>query len=191
MKNGLNIVLLAAGSSRRFGCDKRRQPLAGSTVLQTSLALALNTGLTVKLVLAGHEQDYQGLTVSLQSHPRLHIIYAEQSGLGMAHSLASGVSQLGDCNGVMVMLADMPWIEPSTLEQLIATFDGRSIVIPDYKGKQGHPVIFPRWCFSALTELTGDGGGKPIIQRHSDMVKLLAVNDANILRDIDTPADIS
>ena len=89
------------------------------------------------------------------------------------------------------MLGDMPWVQGDTLQQLIAAYDDNHIVVPCYNGETGHPVIFPSACFGALEKLEGDRGGKAVITANQAIVKQVAVGDPNILKDIDTPADLA
>lgn len=186
----LHILLLAAGSSQRFGGDKRRARLGDATVLQTSLALALQTGLPVTLVLAAGDNASE-LVGEACHHPRLHIGYADDAALGMGHSLAFGIGQLEDARGAMVMLADMPWLATNTLGKLVAAFDGGNIVEPVYQGRTGHPVIFPHTCFAQLAQLRGDRGGRAIINNNPKLVTRVDVNDPSVHRDIDKPTDMA
>lgn len=52
--------------------------------------------------------------------------------------------------------------------------------------KTGNPCIFSRKYYQELMEITGDKGGKQIINRHPDDVVYLEIKDARELVDIDT-----
>jgi molybdenum cofactor cytidylyltransferase len=51
------------------------------------------------------------------------------------------------------------------------------------------PAIFPRLCFSELTELRGDRGARAILERNS--YRLVRVSMANAAIDLDTPEDLA
>lgn len=110
----------------------------------------------------------------------------------MAASLRAGVAAADpEAAGFLVALGDMPLIETATLETLCRTFaaaNGPAIVFPVMDGKRGHPVIFDRVFRDELLRLEGDGGAQPVIQRHREAVLDVEVEDAGIVRDVDTPA---
>ncbi|MEO8135570.1 MAG: NTP transferase domain-containing protein, partial [Betaproteobacteria bacterium] len=67
---------------------------------------------------------------------------------------------------------------------------GESLVVPRYRGERGHPVGFARVHFPALSQLTGDAGARAVIAG-APRVAWLDVDDPGVMRDIDTPADLS
>lgn len=54
-------------------------------------------------------------------------------------------------------------------------------------GRQGHPVVFGRTFWPELMRLTGDEGARSVLRSHRDCCVLLEVDDAGVLRDVDTP----
>jgi len=69
--------------------------------------------------------------------------------------------------------------------------DGALIAAPFHQGKRGHPVGFGKACHDALAALTGDEGAKTIVAANQDRVTRIDVDDAGILRDIDTREDMA
>ena len=51
------------------------------------------------------------------------------------------------------------------------------------------PAIFPRICFSELTELRGDTGARMVLERNS--YRLVRVPMSNAAIDLDTPEDLA
>ena len=49
---------------------------------------------------------------------------------------------------------------------------------------------FGRKFFPELTQLSGDSGGKPIVQAHKASVVRVRIEEPTILYDIDTPQDL-
>ena len=85
----------------------------------------------------------------------------------------------------------MPWIAPATIRAIAdAVTSGADIAAPSYHGQRGHPVGFSRRHRDALASLTGDAGARSLIERHLDRVSWIDVEDAGVLRDVDTPSDI-
>lgn len=184
-------ILLAAGFSRRFGSIKLNAVLPdGRTVLQHTshlLAATVSEFLVVTrpaLLDAGVLQH----TAINQSQ----IVLCQDAEMGMGHSLRCGIRALPEhWDACLVCLADMPFIKPATLQRLLAMASPQRIVIPEYNQHRGHPVCFGRDFFTELAHSQGDTGGRDVIKRHASKVEPVAVNDAGILQDIDTPEDLS
>ncbi len=110
-------IMLAAGSSRRFGADKRLFVADQLPMLQQSLSKPLSFNLPTWLLLKPADKHcLPELLGDWFNHPKLTIAYAEEAEKGMGHSLAYGVSLLSAVDAVLVFLADMPWIKPCTID---------------------------------------------------------------------------
>lgn len=179
------ILVLAAGSSRRFGsADKRRANMAnGRSLLEATLQPIADSGLPYRVCLAEEDRAHP----PLQNQP---IHYCENSGLGMGATLASGLGAVPPWDYVLIALGDMPWIGATTFRTIAETATREHIVIPVHAGRRGHPVAFGAAFFSALQNLSGDSGARSVIERRSAHVQELAVDDPNIYRDVDKPADL-
>ncbi|WP_079229026.1 nucleotidyltransferase family protein [Pseudomonas putida] len=178
-------LVLAAGSSVRFGGDKRRALMAdGRSVLVHSVERACTVFDDVRVVLRDGER---GEALGLPSACR--VISSADFTLGMGHSLAAGAASLVDseARAVAILLGDMPWVELGTLGLLAREASGSTIVLPCHAGQQGHPVVFGRDFWPALARLTGDEGARSVVRAHPDSCVRLAVEDAGVLRDVDTP----
>lgn len=190
---GLNTVaiMLAAGRSRRFGADKRLHKIADadSSLLQQSLAKPLALNLPTLLVLRPDDADFlTDLIGSAIQDSNLSIIYAPEADLGMGHSLAHAFKGVGHYDAALVMLADMPWVEPSTIESILSRASPGKIVIPTFDGRRGHPVLFGNKWFKPLSNLKGDSGAKDLLRVNQTAIVELVVPDEGVLRDVDTPA---
>ena len=87
----------------------------------------------------------------------------------MASSIKCGLSSASrqQCDGLMVVLADMPGITSHDLKALADAFvqaEGRAIVRAVASGKRGNPVILPRATFADLELLDGDVGARHVIE---------------------------
>ena len=152
----VTALVLAAGHSRRFGSDKRQHLLSsGQTLLQASLQLPCVQLGEVWLALRDDDPAPVGLADNVR------ILQSSSSRLGLGHSIATSVAQIStasNAQGLLVMLGDMPFIQPATLAALLAKADRRLIIRPTYQGKPGHPVLFGREWWPQLCTLTGDEG---------------------------------
>ncbi len=182
-------LMLGAGYSRRFGGDKRKALLGnGQSVLGRALENALAAFADVTLVLRG-DDDPQALAIP----NGVKVLFNPHSAQGMASSLVMGVEHLrqGDADAIAVLLADMPCIQPSTLQALAQHCGPAQIVLPSWQGQRGHPVLFGRHFWPQLLTLSGDLGGREVVRANADCVKVLAVEDAGVCLDLDQAADLA
>ena len=178
-------LVLAAGVGSRFGADKRRATLPdGRSLLAHSVERARAVFDEVRVVLRdGERPEDFGLPAGCQ------VIHSPDAALGMGHSLAAGAASLSgsDAQAVAILLGDMPWIAPETLCQLADAATASTILFPFFDGQRGHPVVFGRDFWPALTQLTGDEGARTLVQANRGRCVVVDVNDGGVLRDVDTP----
>ncbi|MGB7405596.1 MAG: molybdopterin-binding/glycosyltransferase family 2 protein [Pacificimonas sp.] len=180
----VGIVMLAAGRSSRMGANKLHEDLGGQPLLLRTLGIARAAGLPV-IVVTGHEA---ARTAALLPEGATSV-HAEDHGDGLGASLAVGIAAVPKAwDAAIVMLADMPLIEPELLRALVDAADAQSsIIVPRFDGRSGNPVLWGRSHFAALMRIEGDVGGKAILaDRRADIVHVDAPSDT-IFLDADTP----
>jgi len=191
----IGAIVLAAGSSRRFGDDKRKSLLgSGKTILATSIENVASCFDEVLVVLRSGDHDFGSVLESSLSDPAITFYCAPDSAKGMAHSLANAIHQVKNWNAAAILLGDMPFLKQETIGLLLTSYsqsEGQQpIVIPTKDGTHGHPVIFHHRYFADIEKLEGDTGARAVIQANLDKVIEVPVDDEGIVRDIDTPEDI-
>jgi molybdenum cofactor cytidylyltransferase len=106
---------------------------------------------------------------------------------GLSTSLRAGIANLpADADGVVVLLADMPAITAAAVDKLIAAFNPDRIVVATSEGRRGNPVLWPRRFFADLLAVSGDTGGRRIIEANREAVIEVEIGTPAAL-DIDTP----
>jgi molybdenum cofactor cytidylyltransferase len=119
------------------------------------------------------------------------IIRCTEADAGMGHSLATAVRATADAAGWIVALADMPFITTSTHRAVTNGLRaGASLIATQYRGQRGHPVGFCGEWFRQLTTMTGDEGGKTILENYRNKLELCSVDDPGVINDIDRPEDL-
>jgi molybdenum cofactor cytidylyltransferase len=191
-------LLLAAGHGRRFaamapGQDKLLAPLTplrpGWSVAQAAAtALCAATGRTIAVTRA----DQAALRTLLAS-AGCEVLVVGPDANGMGDSLAAAARHLLNTavpgeQTCLIALADMPWLRHDTCQHVAAAALEHSIVVPTWQGRRGHPVAFSRVLWPELATLSGDTGARSLLARHP--VTELAVDDAGVLADVDTPQDL-
>src|SRR5262245_21411766 len=92
----------------------------------------------------------------------------------LASSLKAGIRAVpAECDGVLILLGDMPRITAEHVDRLVDDFADAPeyIVVPVHGARQGNPVIWPRRYFLALLQLEGDTGAKRLIAAHREDVR--------------------
>ena len=91
----------------------------------------------------------------------------------------------------MFTLVDHPAVEESTLDRLIERFQasGRSLAIPCYRRRRGHPVIAARPILEEILQLHDDASAKTVVRAHLRGTAFVEVDDPGVVLDIDRPED--
>jgi len=108
---------------------------------------------------------------------------------GMGDSIAAGVAECAQLDGWLMVLGDMPFILPSSVEQVLVGISHDSISVPVQNGEYGHPVGFGRDFAAGLMALSGDRGAKPLFAQ--GRVVEVAVDDPGVLWDVDVPEKLT
>jgi len=177
----VGAVLLAAGSARRMGTDKLLADLGGKPLALHAFDAILAAGFDRPIVAA-----VPGGEIARLLADRASIVPVADHALGMGHSLAAAIRAVPPSwTAVIICLADMPFVRPSTMKALAAAAGPDAVVRPIHGGVPGNPVLWARVHFAALGALTGDQGGRDILVRHP--AALLVCDDPGVTIDIDTP----
>ncbi|MDX9875008.1 MAG: nucleotidyltransferase family protein [Spongiibacteraceae bacterium] len=183
--------MFAAGQGRRFGSDKRFAELSsGLPLWRQSLSVLLAAGLPVTLVVRPGEQIRFIAELPASAAARVTVFGAPRAHEGLGGAIASTITTV-TADAVLIALGDMPWLEPATVRAVAAQLVHHPIVVPQLGDQPGHPVGFQRQLYPELAALTGDRGGRAIVERHADLVRRLPLSDRGIIRDIDRPGDLN
>ncbi len=180
----VSAILLAAGKSDRMGEPKQILPWGKSTILERMIDSLLGSEVRETIVVLGHRADE--IAERIANKP-VKIVVNPNYQWGISSSLASGLAVIGgSAKGIMVVLGDQPLITAETINILIGEFSTKQqgIVVPVYRGKRGHPVIFDIKYKDELGSLTGDVGGKQVMEAHSDDVSEVGVDSEAVILDI-------
>lgn len=191
-------ILLAAGFSRRFGSDKRLACIDGEPMLLASLrrlqsALEGISRVELQIVVRAWDPLVAPMLAGIVRDEPECLLQAPAWPVGMGVSIAAGVDALlrRGCrpDSVAICLADMPFIEPETLQRLMFASRPKNICVPLFEGRRGHPVVFGNHFFPQLLKLRGSRGAEKILRAHPDAIREYPVEDAGVILDIDRPGD--
>jgi molybdenum cofactor cytidylyltransferase len=195
-------IILAAGSSSRMGGGRHKLllPLDGRPVLAHVIDATIASQARPILIVLGHQIDQVSTHIKPYTiHHDISLINNTDYLQGMSTSLRMGVQTLlsngyrksktpYQVDSALIMLGDQPMITPRVIDTLIRAYRtrSRSIVAPLYNGKRGSPVLFDGSLFPELIEVTGDEGGRTVLERHRQEVELVEMGDTLANYDVDT-----
>jgi molybdenum cofactor cytidylyltransferase len=195
-------IILAAGSSSRMGGGRHKLllPLDDRPVLAHVIDASLQSQAHPIIVVLGHQSDKVRLHLKQNTnHEHITLVENVHYQQGMSSSLRTGIQTLlandyrnthntHQIDSALIVLGDQPLITPTIIDTLIAAYRsaGKAIVAPLYKGKRGSPVLFGKSLFTELIEVTGDEGGRTVLERHRDEVELIEIGESPANYDVDT-----
>lgn len=182
-------VVLAAGLSSRMGVQKLLLPFGGKTVITHIVDQLLAGSLGEIHVVVGHQAERIGAELSGRA---VSIVKNPNYKSGMLSSVRCGLKSLPEkCRAVMVVLGDQPTITDELINQMVQSFEAteKTILVPLYNNKRGHPIIFSKHYRDEILTQFDDVGLRGLLQAHPDEVSELKVTTSAVLCDIDCPQD--
>ncbi len=191
----LAYVLLAAGSSKRFGsCKQLAEIDFKNTMLEHSLATALDFSPgEVFLVLGAYQEKILERLNIDEHHSRIHLVLNNDWKNGLSSSIISALKAIDkkQYEGICILLADQVAINASQLKDMRELWyqSPDKIVAAKYRGILGAPAIFPKALIPNLYLLTGDTGARSVIEAH--VKKSIGYDLEEARWDIDTEMQLS
>jgi molybdenum cofactor cytidylyltransferase len=189
VRPAIAAIVLAAGKSSRMGANKLLLPLDGHPLVWHAVSVACASSADVALVVLGNEAERVAAALPPGRYRRVdNPRYAE----GLSTSLQAALDALPDnVDGALILLADMPFMASATVEALLAAAreaPGR-IAAMNQGGRPTPPVYWPRALFSELHTIHGDEGGRSLLMRAPEAVRLVEPAQSDETLDIDAPED--
>ena len=182
-------IVLAAGTSSRFGQTKQVLELEGKALVQHAIDAAADAGLDEIIVVLGHDAERVG--ASLQLPARARTVLNPRYEDGQSTSLAAGLHAADSASeAAVVLLADQPGIAAGHIRALVDAFEARRPRIVRLRFRDGPgPALLSREVWDEARAFTGDTGGREIIAAHREWVEEVAV-DGDVPVDVDRPSDL-
>ena len=178
-------LVLAAGSSQRFGSPKALAKFGSKTALERSVSVAVQAGCNpVTTVLGKDAKVVQEQHAELDCKFVVNLDYS----LPQLISIQTGIRSIPkDREGVALFLVDHPLIQVDTVKFLMKKFFEcrNKIVRPVYKERGGHPTIFPCSIFKEILELPQDQSMRKLFLTNERVVNV-SVLDEMVIQDFDT-----
>jgi len=180
-------IIMASGFSTRLNRDKLLLDIAGMPLIE-HIILAAKKSCLDEVVLVYRKEK----TKNLAKKNHIKAVFNADAHAGQSTAVKAGIKASDtNTNAYMFIVGDQPMITAETIDCLVKVFlqNPLSIIVPDYAGQRGNPVIFPSSLQNELIRLTGDYGGRSLIEARSDLVLAVPFSDKNAGLDIDIPED--
>lgn len=184
----LQIVILAAGFSGRFGRPKTLARLHGVSLLRRTLKLASSLGaerisVVVPRNAARYRVEGSGIKVRWAVNSR--------RAQGLSSSVRVGLAEARYFAAVLFMPADLVQLKSRELRRLIRRWQStpRRLIARRIDLAGATPLILPRWMYRRVVTLTGDVGLRELVRQLPPNSRVL-VEMPSAVQDVDTPQDL-
>lgn len=183
-------LILAGGASRRMGRPKALLRIGGEAFLDRLIRrfvplcepIIVVLGFDAARVRSGLQSPSGAATFTINRDPHR----------GMLSSLQCGLAELPENTSAVIFTpVDYPSFEGATLARISGAFreGGCDVIIPRYRGANGHPVCVSSLIIGELLALPASAQARDVIRKHRDRTRFVDVDDSGIVADIDTPGD--
>jgi molybdenum cofactor cytidylyltransferase len=190
MAEMISAVVLAAGSARRMGGQKLLLPLRGKPVLQWVLERVVASDVSETICVV---RDLESLQTQISlTDERFFWLVNYGADRGQSASVIAGLWAIDpNSEGALFVVGDQPMIRRELINALIRRFENTTalIVAPMHKGQTRNPVLFRRDLFPELLDLSGDRGGRALIEKHKDRTEIVEWHDELSFLDLDVRED--
>ena len=188
-----HMILLAAGSSRRFGGNKLLAPLNGKPLYTWGLS-ALNevcrTWKDCTLTVVSRYPEIRDAARALGAKA----VDSPDSEKGQAYSIRSGLQALGrveEKDFILFLPADQPWITSQTISRLLdAAGPDTWTATAAFGERVGTPTLFSARLLPDLMALGGDRGGRKLMNRPGQPCLVIQAGSERELDDVDYPEQL-
>lgn len=181
-------LALTAGHSRRMGVNKLFLTLNGVSLLEIAIQNLRRLDVDEVFFVTGFEADKLEPILSAEGFRSVRNWEFET---GIHSSIQAGLVNVPkDFAAFLVFLCDQPLLRISDVNNLIDAFEKSkaTIVVPTYKGQRGNPVLISmKHREKILSTSGGDRGCHYLFSEFPDEILEFPVNNAGVLRDVDTP----
>jgi molybdenum cofactor cytidylyltransferase len=183
----LAAVILSGGASRRMGSPKALVSYQGRPFLEHLLSVTKHPAIGVRRVVLG--ADAEAISKGVKLAPGEIVINPgwEQGQLSSIHAALRSLPPNTD--GILLCPVDHPLVSAVLIGSLIEAFlESRApVVVPVYRGKRGHPVIFSAAVYDDLLNASLEQGARTVVWAHKSDVHEVASAEEGCVLNLNDP----
>src|SRR5579863_3307105 len=183
----LAAIILSGGASRRMGSPKALLSYQGRPFLEHLLDVARHPKIGVRRVVLGADAGPIVNEVNLAPE---EVVVNDEWEKGQLSSIQAALRSLPpNTDGILLLLIDHPLISSGLVGELIDSFynSRKSIVIPVYEGRRGHPVIFSAALYEDLMKAPLETGARSVVWAHAAEVQIVQTNEEGCVLNLNDP----
>jgi len=183
----LAAIILSGGASRRMGSPKALLTYQGRPFLEHLLDVARHPKIGVRRVVLGADAGPIVKEVNLAPE---EVLVNEEWEKGQLSSIHAALRSLPpNTDGILLFLIDHPLISSGLVGELIDNFysSRKSIVLPVYDGRRGHPVIFSAELYEDLMKAPIETGARSVVWAHAGEVQVVQTNEEGCVLNLNDP----
>jgi len=190
----LFAVVPAAGQSRRMGRPKLLLPLGPSTVIAQMLSALARPEIAATLVVVRPDDEpLRAAVAGCGATPLQPNVPPPEMRQSVEHALRHIEAQFHPRadDGWLLAPADHPLLDPEVITRMIMEWRRcpRRIVVPIYRGRRGHPTLFPFRLAAEVFNLPADQGLNSLLKVHAAEIIQIDTASPAVVADLDTPED--
>lgn len=179
-------IIVAAGMSSRMGDFKPMLNIGSISIAQRIVANFRQAGVDKIVMITGYNATT--LERHLSGNGIIFLRNENYETTQMFDSAKIGLNYLKDkCDRILFTPVDIPLFTSATVKTLVES--EAELACPVCDGKQGHPILIASRLVEAILADSGEAGLKGAISRCGVELQEIAVEDAGVLHDADTPED--
>lgn len=190
----LAAVILSAGASQRMGSPKAMLPYRGKTFLEHLLDVSTHPQIGERRIVLGPHAEAIRTAVPLRDAEVVLNPEWEKGQLSSIHAAIRSLPDNGTVDGMLLFLIDHPAISSALVDQLIRRFYGTdprpSIVLPKYKDRRGHPVIFSALTFLSLLDASLETGARTVVVQNADQLAIVETDEEGCVLNVNDAASL-
>ncbi len=184
----LAAVILAAGESSRMGSPKALVAYQGRPFLEHLIEVTQHPKVGLRRIVLGAQAEE---ILSQLKLDRAAAVINPDWDKGQLSSIHAALRSLpaGATDGMLLCLVDHPLITAALVGELIEKFyaSGKPIVLPTYKGKRGHPVIFSSKLYPELLAAPLATGARAVVWAHVGEVLEVPTIEEGVVLNLNDP----
>jgi molybdenum cofactor cytidylyltransferase len=182
----LAAAILSGGESRRMGSPKALLPYRGKTFLGHLLEVTQHPRVGITCVVLGAQAEEIGNVLRNYTG---NVLVNHQWQKGQLSSVQAAIRSLPPegTGGLLLCPVDHPIISAALIGKLIEAFDAsrKAIVLPTFRGKRGHPLIFRSTLYRELLAASPGVGARQVVWAHAGDIAELPTEEEGVILNID------
>jgi CTP:molybdopterin cytidylyltransferase MocA len=183
----LAALILSGGASRRMGSPKALIEYQGKPFLDHLLSVTRHSAIGVRRVVLGPDADAIANGIALAPD---EIVINHDWEKGQLSSIHAALKTLPpDTDGILLCPVDHPLVSVALVASLIEAFlaSRAPVVVPNYKGRRGHPVIFSASVYQELLNAPLEQGARTVVWAHKGEVQEVSTTEEGCVLNLNDP----